>query len=175
VKPVTAHLLARSYAICIFSWLLFEMAAQVFPGIGIPLWAVRLTVLICLVGCPFGVILLWIYSRRPDTRRSAAANAFWAVLALAIVSVIGCFLVATQSVEPIGMFLLIVFFLLGPFAAFGLWYGRRWGWWLQLFSSLIYLLLFPLGTMIAGVGIAVLLWIRSAYFRLSTPSVPAQV
>jgi len=133
--------------------------------------------LISLVGCPVGVILLWIFSRRADTRRSAGAKAslFWAVLALAIVSAIGCALVATPSVEPVGLFLFIVFLLPGPLAAFGLWYGRRWGWWLQLFSSLINLLLFPVGTMIAGLGIVFLLWIRPAYFRLSMPSVPAQV
>jgi hypothetical protein len=104
---------------------------------------------------------------------------FWTVLALAIVSVIGCMLVATPSVEWVGMFPFIVLFMMfllsGPLAAFGLWYGRRWGWWLQLFSSLIHLPLFLVGTMIAGLGIAFLLWIRSAYFRLSTPSGPAQV
>jgi hypothetical protein len=77
-----------------------------------------------------------------------------------------------RAVEPLGMFLFIVFFLPGPFAAFGLWYGRRWGWWLALVSSLINLPLFLVGAIL---GIAVLLWIRSAYFRLSTPSVPAQV
>jgi len=177
VKPLTAHLLARSYAIFIFAGLLFDLAAQVFPALGIPNYAINLSMLISLVGCPVGVILLWIFSRRADTRRSAGAKAslFWAVLALAIVSAIGCALVATPSVEPVGLFLFIVFLLPGPLAAFGLWYGRRWGWWLQLFSSLINLLLFPVGTMIAGLGIVFLLWIRPAYFRLSMPSVPAQV
>ncbi len=178
VKPVTAHLLARSYAIFIFAGLLFDLAAQVFPALGIPNYAINLSMLISLVGCPVGVILLWIFSR-PQILAAAPVrrlpSLFWAVLALAIVSAIGCALVATPSVEPVGLFLFIVFLLPGPLAAFGLWYGRRWGWWLQLFSSLINLLLFPVGTMIAGLGIVFLLWIRPAYFRLSTPSVPAQV
>ena len=175
MKPATAHLLARSYAIFIFAGLLFDLATQVFPGIGIPNWAVRLSLLICLVGCPIGVTLLWIFSRRADTRRgpTTKASAFWAVLALASMFPIVCLAVATQSVEPVGVFFFIVFVLSGPLAAFGLWYGYRWGWWLQLFSSLIHLLLFPVGTMIAGLGIALLLWIRPAYFRLSTSTVPA--
>ena len=182
MKPVTAHRLARSYAIFIVAWVLFDLAVQVFPAIGIPNWALCLLVLISLVGFPVGVILLWIFSRRADTRRSAAvkASSFWAVLTLAIVSVVGCALVSMVSLviaifSPATMLEFIVFFLPSTLAALGLWYGCRWGWWLQLFSSLIHLPLFPVSTMIAGLGIAFLLWIRPAYFRLSTPSVPGQV
>ena len=173
MKPETAHRLAHSYAIFILAWVLFELAAQVFPAIGIPNWAVRLLVVIILVGCPVGV--LWTFSLPADTRGRATvkASSVWAVSALAILLAVGAALVAMQSI--VGMLAFIVLFLPGALAAFGLWYGRRWGWWLQLFSSLIYLLLFPVGTIIAGVGIAFLLWIRPAYFRLSPPPVPGAV
>ncbi len=44
------------------AWLLMQIATQVFPFFEIPNWAMRLVVLLLIIGFPVALILAWAYS-----------------------------------------------------------------------------------------------------------------
>jgi hypothetical protein len=46
-------------AYAVVAWLLMQMATQVFPFFEIPNWAVRLVVLLLVIGFPVAMILAW--------------------------------------------------------------------------------------------------------------------
>src|SRR6202051_1973790 len=48
------------------SWLLIQIATQVFPFFEIPNWAVRLVVLVLVLGFPIALILSWIFDLNPQ-------------------------------------------------------------------------------------------------------------
>src|SRR5205823_2149812 len=69
---------AIAYAVA--SWLLIQIATQVFPFFEIPNWAVRLVVIVLVLGFPIALILSWIFDLTPqgirrtdDSDRSLAA------------------------------------------------------------------------------------------------------
>ena len=47
-------------------WLLVQIATQVFPFFDIPSWAIRMVVVILLLGFPVAVIMAWIYDLTPE-------------------------------------------------------------------------------------------------------------
>jgi TolB-like protein/Flp pilus assembly protein TadD len=49
----------------VVSWLLIQIATQVFPFFEIPNWAVRLVVVLLLLGFPIALILAWAYELTP--------------------------------------------------------------------------------------------------------------
>src|SRR2546430_17623966 len=55
---------AGAYAVV--SWLLIQIAAQVFPFFEIPNWAVRLVVLLLILGFPVALILSWAFEITPE-------------------------------------------------------------------------------------------------------------
>src|SRR5262245_3271897 len=57
-KAAVAYLVA--------SWLLIQIATQVFPFFEIPNWAVRLVVLILILGFPAALILSWAFEITPE-------------------------------------------------------------------------------------------------------------
>src|ERR1700692_2195257 len=53
-------------AYAIVSWLLIQIATQVFPFFEIPNWAVRLVVLVFILGFPVALILSWAFEITPE-------------------------------------------------------------------------------------------------------------
>jgi hypothetical protein len=46
-------------AYALVAWLLIQIASQIFPFFEIPNWAVRLVVLLLIIGFPVSLILAW--------------------------------------------------------------------------------------------------------------------
>jgi len=53
-------------AYAVVSWLLIQVATQVFPFFEIPNWAVRLVVLLLIIGFPVALILAWAFELTPE-------------------------------------------------------------------------------------------------------------
>src|SRR5438132_5603018 len=64
LKRRNVYKVAVAYAVA--SWLLIQIATQVFPFFEIPNWAVRLVVVMLCLGFPFAVILGWIFDISPQ-------------------------------------------------------------------------------------------------------------
>jgi TolB-like protein len=64
LKRRKVHRVAIAYAIA--AWLLIQIATQVFPFFEIPNWAVRLVVLLLVLGFPIALILSWIFDLTPQ-------------------------------------------------------------------------------------------------------------
>src|SRR5207237_3885659 len=64
LKRRNVYKVAVAYAVV--SWLLMQIATQVFPFFEIPNWAVRLVVLVLCLGFPIAVILAWIFDITPQ-------------------------------------------------------------------------------------------------------------
>src|SRR3989454_12436326 len=54
------------------AWLLMQVASQIFPFFEIPNWAVRLVVLLLIVGFPVALILAWAFELTPEGIKCAA-------------------------------------------------------------------------------------------------------
>jgi len=64
LKRRNVYKVAVAYAVA--SWLLIQIATQVFPFFEIPNWAVRLVVLILTIGFPIALILSWAFEITPE-------------------------------------------------------------------------------------------------------------
>jgi hypothetical protein len=53
-------------AYAVVSWLLIQIATQVFPIFEIPSWAARLVVLVLALGFPVALVLAWAYELTPE-------------------------------------------------------------------------------------------------------------
>ena len=74
LKRRNVYKVAVAYAVV--SWLLIQIATQVFPFFEIPNWAVRLTVLVLIVGFPIALIIAWAFEVTPEgIKRTEAADA----------------------------------------------------------------------------------------------------
>ena len=73
LKRRKVHRVAIAYAVA--SWLLIQIATQVFPFFEIPNWAVRLVVLLLVLGFPIALVLSWIFDLTPQgIRRTEESN-----------------------------------------------------------------------------------------------------
>ena len=74
LKRRNVYKVAVAYAVV--SWLLIQIATQVFPFFDIPNWAVRLVVLLLILGFPVALILSWAFELTPEgIKRTEAADA----------------------------------------------------------------------------------------------------
>ncbi len=64
LKRRNVYKVAVAYAV--ISWLLIQVATQVFPFFEIPNWAVRLVVLLVILGFPVALILSWAFEITPE-------------------------------------------------------------------------------------------------------------
>ena len=64
LKRRNVYRVAVTYAVV--SWVLIQIATQVFPFFEIPTWAVRLVVLLLILGFPVAVILAWAFELTPE-------------------------------------------------------------------------------------------------------------
>jgi RNA polymerase sigma factor (sigma-70 family) len=53
-------------AYAVVAWLLMQVASQIFPFFEIPNWAVRLVVLLLIIGFPLALILAWAFELTPE-------------------------------------------------------------------------------------------------------------
>jgi TolB-like protein/Flp pilus assembly protein TadD len=61
-------------AYAIVAWLLIQIASQIFPFFEIPNWAVRLVVLLLIIGFPVALILAWAFELTPEGIRRESAD-----------------------------------------------------------------------------------------------------
>src|SRR5947209_20554945 len=52
-------------AYAVVAWLLIQVATQVFPFFEIPNWAVRLVVLLIIIGFPIALVIAWAFESSP--------------------------------------------------------------------------------------------------------------
>src|SRR5438128_3300008 len=64
LKRRNVYKVAIAYAIV--AWLLMQIASQIFPFFEIPNWAVRLVVLLLVIGFPVALILAWAFELTPE-------------------------------------------------------------------------------------------------------------
>jgi TolB-like protein/Tfp pilus assembly protein PilF len=64
LKRRNVYKVAVAYAVV--SWLLIQVATQVFPFFEIPNWAVRLVVLLLILGFPIALVLSWAFEITPE-------------------------------------------------------------------------------------------------------------
>ena len=64
LKRRNVYKVAVAYAVV--SWLLIQIATQIFPFFEIPDWAVRLVVLVLILGLPVALILSWAFEITPE-------------------------------------------------------------------------------------------------------------
>jgi hypothetical protein len=60
------HVYKVAVAYAVVSWLLIQVATQVFPFFEIPNWAVRFVVLLLILGFPVALILSWAFEITPE-------------------------------------------------------------------------------------------------------------
>src|SRR2546425_2573872 len=64
LKRRNVYKVAIAYAVV--AWLLIQIATQVFPFFEIPNWAVRLIVLVIIVGFPIALVIAWAFELTPE-------------------------------------------------------------------------------------------------------------
>jgi RNA polymerase sigma factor (sigma-70 family) len=64
LKQRNVYKVAIAYGVV--AWLLMQVASQIFPFFEIPNWAVRLVVLLLIIGFPVAVILAWAFDLTPE-------------------------------------------------------------------------------------------------------------
>src|SRR6266704_4879003 len=70
------HVYKVAIAYAVVAWLLMQIASQIFPFFAIPSWAVRLVVLLLVIGFPVAVILAWAFELTPEgIKRAETAEA----------------------------------------------------------------------------------------------------
>ncbi len=64
LKRRNVYKVALAYGVV--AWLLMQIASQIFPFFEIPNWAVRLVVLLLIIGFPVALILAWAFELTPE-------------------------------------------------------------------------------------------------------------
>src|SRR6059036_2059273 len=64
LKRRNVYRVALAYAVV--AWLLMQVASQIFPFFEIPNWAVRLVVLLLIIGFPVALVLAWAFELTPE-------------------------------------------------------------------------------------------------------------
>jgi len=110
LKRRNVYKVAVAYAVV--SWLLIQIATQVFPFFEIPNWAVRLVVFLLTLGFPVALILSWAFEITPEgikresevePHKSTAVHTGRKIIALTIaVAVIAAGMFAWQLLRPVG-------------------------------------------------------------------------
>jgi TolB-like protein len=74
LKRRNVYKVAIAYGVV--AWLLMQIASQIFPFFEIPNWAVRLVVLLLIIGFPIALIIAWAFEATPQgIKRTAVADA----------------------------------------------------------------------------------------------------
>ena len=74
LKRRNVYKVAVAYAVV--SWLLIQVATQVFPFLEIPNWVVRLVIMLIVIGFPIALVIAWAFELTPQgLKRTEAADA----------------------------------------------------------------------------------------------------
>src|SRR6059058_743642 len=74
LKRRNVYKVAVAYAVV--SWLLIQVATQVFPFLEIPNWVVRLVIMLIVIGFPMALVIAWAFELTPQgLKRTEAADA----------------------------------------------------------------------------------------------------
>src|SRR3954462_3280998 len=103
----------------VVSWVLIQIATQVFPFFGIPNWAARVVILLLVLGFPVSLVLAWAFELTPEgikrtdevlpheSIRHHTGRKLLALAAIAAAIAIGLFLIqvarrpwAMEKIEP---------------------------------------------------------------------------
>jgi hypothetical protein len=97
LKRRNVYKVAIAYGVV--AWLLMQVASQIFPFFEIPNWAVRLVVLLLIIGFPIALILAWAFELTPEgikraedvdltksTTRRSSHRLLWITAVVAIVA-----------------------------------------------------------------------------------------
>ena len=85
LKRRNVYKVAIAYAVV--AWLLMQVATQVFPFLEIPNWAIRLVIMLIVIGFPIALVIAWAFELTPeglkrteaatDTARQRLRSAVW--------------------------------------------------------------------------------------------------
>jgi hypothetical protein len=64
LKRRNVYKVAVAYAVV--AWLLMQVATQVFPFLEIPNWAIRLVIMLIVIGFPIALIIAWAFELTPE-------------------------------------------------------------------------------------------------------------
>ncbi len=64
LKRRNVYKVAVTYAV--FGWLLIQIATQTFPFLEIPNWAIRLVIMLVVIGFPISLLLAWAFELTPQ-------------------------------------------------------------------------------------------------------------
>src|SRR5437764_1954921 len=74
LKRRNVYKVAIAYGVV--AWLLIQIATQVFPFLEIPNWAIRLVIMVIVIGFPIALIIAWAFETTPEgIKRTDAADA----------------------------------------------------------------------------------------------------
>ena len=74
LKRRNVYKVAIAYAV--IAWLLMQIATQVFPFLEIPNWAIRLVIMLIVIGFPIALVIAWAFELTPEgLKRTEAADA----------------------------------------------------------------------------------------------------
>src|SRR5438034_4123847 len=73
LKRRNVYKVAIAYAVV--AWLLMQIATQVFPFLEIPNWAIRLVIMLIVIGFPVALIIAWAFELTPEgLKRTESAD-----------------------------------------------------------------------------------------------------
>jgi TolB-like protein len=64
LKRRNVYKVAIAYAVV--AWLLMQIATQVFPFLEIPNWAIRLVIMLIMIGFPIALVIAWAFELTPE-------------------------------------------------------------------------------------------------------------
>jgi len=64
LKRRNVYKVAIAYAVV--AWLLMQVATQVFPFLEIPNWAIRLVIMLIVIGFPLAIVIAWAFELTPE-------------------------------------------------------------------------------------------------------------
>ncbi len=64
LKRRNVYKVAIAYAVV--AWLLMQVATQVFPFLEIPNWAIRLVIMLIVIGFPIAIVIAWAFELTPE-------------------------------------------------------------------------------------------------------------
>jgi len=74
LKRRNVYKVAIAYAVV--AWLLMQIATQVFPFLEIPNWAIRLVIMLIVIGFPIALVIAWAFELTPEgVKRTEVADA----------------------------------------------------------------------------------------------------
>jgi TolB-like protein/Tfp pilus assembly protein PilF len=106
LKRRNVYKVAIAYAVV--AWLLMQIATQVFPFLEIPNWAIRLVIMLIVIGFPIALVIAWAFELTPEglkrtesadelPKKSARSRAWIYVVVIAGAISVGLFFVGRYT------------------------------------------------------------------------------